>query len=555
MRFAAPALAVLCALVLFTALDRVGFTDEREARDARVARDCVKHREFLTPQAGGDPVFEKPMLAYVPDVVALSLSRSPATRNTPLRSRQVRALGALALVLLTGAIASRRFGTRAGWCSAIALATTLGLPLAARTDGTQVFATLLGWCAAGILGGIAMDPKRGGAGALCVAYGSLAGALLVGGPWSAAWPSCGIALYAALARDRAAWSATRPLAGLAIVTGIALPWYGAQLYLHGASWIARAIWFPYGLDAHGAWFSGPLIALSVLVLSCFPWSVLMPEATRHATAAPDARAAHLWIAFVASALLPVVAHPGVPLSSALPALPAAAMLCGRFMDHVLENPASLSGAVNRAARTLALLGTGGALLLAFAAARLPQAASDVRLLAAAMFLTAWLPLLAVWRSRFRLAVGLLAAPVALGAPVASAFVLPELEGYLNARTVAETMNERSPDTAPLAVFVPPAPSLSYYTKRNIVLLEPALSALQRVRADDGHVYAAFSPASESGIARRAGVPLEILSRTPALVLARIELANGVPSRAMRSDSLGASHEREAPRRAESQGTR
>jgi 4-amino-4-deoxy-L-arabinose transferase-like glycosyltransferase len=521
MRYAAPLLAVLSALILFTALDRPGFTDDRESRDARVARDCIRHHEFLTPQAGADPVFEKPIFAYLPEVVAWSLPRSAAARNAPLRSRQVRALGALALVLLTGSIASRKFGSRAGWCSALALVTMLGVPLAARTDGTQVLAAFLGWCAAGVLSGAALDSRPVRDATLLFAYVSLALALLVGGPLCAIWPCGGIALYAALARSRTAWSRLRPLAGLAIVSGIALPWYGAQLYLHGAGWLARVAWFPYALDAHGAWYGGPLIALSMLVIVCFPWSVLMPEATRHAATEPDARAAHLLIALLASALVPVALHPGVPLSAMLPALPAAAMLCGRFMDHVLEDPALLRAEVARAARTLALLGSGAALLLAFAAARVPEAASDIRLLAAATFLTAWFPLLAAWRSRHRLAIALIALPVALGAPLAAAFVLPDLEGYLSARAVAAAMNDRSPADAPLAVFTAPAPSLNLYAHRNIVRIEPELPALRSLRAEDGLTYAVFSPAIEHDVARRVGVPLEVLQRTPAWLLARV----------------------------------
>jgi len=292
------------------------------------------------------------------------------------------------------------------------------------------------------------------------------------------------------------------------------------LYLHDARWLSHAVWFPYALDAHTAWYGGPLIALSMLVITCFPWSVLMPEATRHAAAEPDARAAHLLIALLACALVPVAVHPGVPLSAALPALPAAAMLCGRFMDHVIEDPERLQAAVARAARTLALLGSGAALLLAFAAVRVPEAASHVRLLAASTFLTSWFPLLAVWRSRHRLATALIALPVALGAPLASAFVLPDLEGYLNARAVATAMNQSSPHDAPLAVFASVPPSLSLYTRRNIVRAEPELASLRALRAEDGRVYAAFSPALERDVTRRIGT-LEVLERTPAWELARL----------------------------------
>ena len=547
MRFAAPTLAILCALVLFTALDRPGFLDDREARDARIARDCIRHREVLTPQAGADPVFEKPMLAYAPEMLARSLHRGAVSRNAPLRSRQIRALAALALVLLTGSFAHRRFGPRAGWCSAFALVTMLGTPLAARTDGTQVFATLLGWCAAGVLWSAALDEQGANGRSLAFAYAALAGAALVGGPLCAVWPVAGLALYAGLARSRAAWSRTRPLAGLVIFTGLVLPWYGAQIYLHGAGWLARPLWFPYGLDGHGAWYGGPLVALSVFVISCFPWSVLMPEATRHAAAEPDARAAHALIAILACALIPVALHPGVPLSAALPALPAAAMLCGRFADHALEHPDALKGAVARAAQTLALLGSGAALLLGLAATRVPEVAGDIRLLAAVTFVTSWLPLLAAWRGAPRFAVALLALPVAALAPLTSLFVLPGLEGWLSARDVAEVMNRRSPATAPLAVFAPPRPSLSFYTNRNIVTVKPELPALAALRAEDGLAYAALPPASEPEIARRLAVPYEVLRRTPSTLLVRLNPAAARDSAAPRDSTALPRASRVAPR--------
>src|SRR5256885_561948 len=49
------------------------------------------------------------------------------------------------LVLVTATVGARQFGARAGWLAAGVLATSLALPMASRTDGTQVIATLLGW--------------------------------------------------------------------------------------------------------------------------------------------------------------------------------------------------------------------------------------------------------------------------------------------------------------------------------------------------------------------------------------------------------------------------
>ena len=43
-RFAPVLLATLCVAVLFTGLDRVGWLDTREARDAQVAREMLRRR-------------------------------------------------------------------------------------------------------------------------------------------------------------------------------------------------------------------------------------------------------------------------------------------------------------------------------------------------------------------------------------------------------------------------------------------------------------------------------------------------------------------------------
>lgn len=558
MRYAPYALAALCALVLFTGLDRVGFTDAREARDARVTHELIANRELITPLYANDTLLEKPVFAYVPEALAAWLSRATGTSGTPVRSRQIRALAALALLFVTASIAKRHFGTRAGWWSALALASTLGLPLAARTDGTQMWATLFGWIGCGALADGVVSPKPPSAAPLLFAYLSLAVVLLVAGPLPALWPLGAVALYATLARDRRLLSRVRPLAGLALLAGVALPWYGAMLDRQGAGFALHAAWFPYGAEGHGPWYTGPLLALSFLVVASYPWSALAPEAMLHAAtwwrfaprrssggagSAPPAAAepatrteqeasafererreesaAHFFIAALVASLVPVALHAGAPLSAALPALPAAAMLCGRLIDHVFEDPTRLARPIARAARMMALVGSAGALLLAVAAQRVPEAAADLRLLAAVLFLTSWLPLLATLRDRPRLAAALMTLPIALGAPITTAFVVPDMEGYLNARVVAVTMDQQAPPLAPLAVIEPPPPSLRLYVRRNLVLTSPSAAAFDDLRAADGLTYFAFPPARESEVARRLGVPLEIVSRNPTLVLARV----------------------------------
>lgn len=554
MRFAPLALAVLCAAVLFTGLERIGYVDEREARDAEVARELIERREVLTPLYAREPHLEKPVLGYVFEALGRWLAP-----GSPLASRTVRAIAALALVLLTGSIAARQFGPRAGVCAAAVLVTTFGLPLATRTDGTQLLGTLLAWVGIAGFADAIFGRPAGRDMRLVAAYGALGAAFVVAGPLAALWPLAGLALYLRLARDRGAWRSVRPLAGLAIVIGFAAPWYVAMADVHQGAFLARAPFFPYGTQPRGPWFLGPALAVGFLVVAAFPWSALLPGAALHAATwwrrgrasraaalmrviglvAPDqplsgqraadpiARerreegAAHFFVACLIAALVPIVFYPGPPLTAALPALPAAAILCGRFLDHALEDPQRLRGPIATAGRMLALIGTVAAIELAWLAPRLREAAPALRLLAVTVLLTSWAPFLADLIGRRRVAAALLLLPVAIGVPVVTLRLLPAIEDYLNTRSVANAMTVASPQRAPLVLLDPAAPSLRLYARRHLVLADSLDRTLREFRAADSLTYVAFRPMREREFARRAGAPLEILMRTPSLVLARL----------------------------------
>jgi 4-amino-4-deoxy-L-arabinose transferase-like glycosyltransferase len=553
MRIAPVALASLCAVVLFTGLGRIGFVDDREARDAEVARELLERREVFVPLYAHEPRFEKPVLAYSFDVLGCWL-----TPGSPRASRRLRAVAAVALVLLTALIGARHFGARAGGGAACVLVTSLGLPLATRTDGTQLLGSLLGWvgCA-----GIADALFGRGAGRdlrLIAACGALGATVVVAGPLPGLWPFAALALYLVLARAHEGWTATRVLCGLAIMAGFALPWYGAMAGLHGWAFIAHAVFFPYGLQPRGAWYSGLVFALPYLAVAGFPWSALLPGAAAHAATwwrrVPPARlqaaraatgpgategtpissvhpvarerreesAAHFFVACLGAALLPMLFYPGPGVSAALPALPAAALLCGRFLDHLFEDSARVRRPLANAVRMLALVGTAMAIACASLAPRLPEAASTLRLLGSLVLVTSWAPLLADLIGRRRIAAALLLLPVAVAAPVVSLALAPALEDHLNARSVASALAVVAPAHAPLAVFGPVPPSLRLYARRNLVDTRSLAEAIAACRAGDGYAYLVFPPSQESRLLRGAPGPAEILLRTPALVLARWE---------------------------------
>ena len=279
MRLAPLILLALCVAVLFMGLTSIGAIDQREARDLQVARELVAAREALTPVLGHETLFEKPLVAYAPDAVAVLLvSKTPV-----VDSRLWRALAATMLVVLTVSIGAQHFGWRAGWCAGGVLATSLAVPLAARTDGTQLLASLLGWIGAAGLADALFGRAAGRDARLVVTYGALAAALVATGLLPALWPLGALALYLALARLEGGWRLAQPLPGLVLMIGLAVPWYGAMAERHGGDFLAHAPFFPYALESRAGWYLGPLLAVSYIVVGFFPWAALLPAALQHAT--------------------------------------------------------------------------------------------------------------------------------------------------------------------------------------------------------------------------------------------------------------------------------
>jgi 4-amino-4-deoxy-L-arabinose transferase-like glycosyltransferase len=543
MRFAPLVFALICLLVLFTGLDRVGFLDWREARDVQVSRELTGRREPLTPLLAHESWLEKPILAYAPDVVAGLIHG-----ETPRNSRLMRALAVLALLLVTASIGGQHFGARAGWIAAGVLATSFATPLAARTDAGQALGALFGWVGCAGFADALFNRRGGRASRLVVAWGALAAALVIAGPLPALWPLGGLALYVLLARPPRGMAAVQPLAGLAVMLGLALPWYGAMIERHGGSFLSRMAFFPYAMDPRGPWYAGPVLMASFLVVGFFPWSALLPGAMLHAAISwraarralagaeappaheseydPIARerheegAAHFFIACTLAALVPIAIYPAPPLSAALTAMPAAALLCARFLDHLFEDARRVAAPLARAVLMLAVVGSAGALLLAAVAPQIREASPELRLLASLLLVTSWAPFLANFVGRRRVAAALIALPVALGVPVVAYRVMPAMEEYLNTRAVAEAMATAAPPSAALVLAEPAPPSLRLYTRRNLVAVDSLASGLYEWRASDSLTYVAFRAEREHEVALAANAPLEIMLRTPAMVLAR-----------------------------------
>lgn len=533
-------LLALLAITLLPGLAAVDALDWREARDAAVARATSENLEWVAPLYAGEPWFEKPLLGYTHEVVATRLLRklvpgAPKELTEAAVSRAVRAAMAAALALLTASIGARCFGMRGGWLGGCALASMLGLPLATRSDGGQLLATLLAWLGTGALLDVVRDRAAFPNLSRMLAYVAFGLAFVAGGPLSGLWPLLGFAFYFFLARQQHGWHEVRPLAGLAIIAGVALPWYGVMTALFGAEFLGRAPWFPYAAETRGAWFAGPLLALSFTIVLSFPWTSLLGASLRDAAmrlrrtphadtpSAPGAdHAAHLVLALMFAAAVPVALYPGPPLTAALPALPAMALLCGRFLDRVLDGDAHPSH-LTAATRLAALMGTAAALLGLTLAAQLHEAAPSLRLLSVALFLACWAPLLADLRGARRLAAALFMLPTLVAVPILFTRVIPQLEPWLNTSEVVQALDHTAPPNAAVLMPEEPPPSFRLLAHRNVVVTSDLRQAAAPLVARDGRVYVVFRPAREREVVQALQEPVEILLRSPSLVLARVLL--------------------------------
>ncbi len=538
MRLAPFVLGAAVLFTLFFGLDTVGYLDVHEARDAEVAEEVVHSREYLTPLFGHEPLYDRPLPGYWPEILA-----HDPVHESPLASRALRAGLAALLVALTAAIGRRHFGRRAGTFAAMVLVSTLVLPLAARVDTAQLLGSLGAWLAVAAFAHalFRIDPAkparpRRAEARIAGAHLALAATALQVGPLAALWPLGGAALYARLANRRDALRAVRPLPALIVILGFAAIWYVPMIERHGLPFLTRVPFFPYGASAAGPWYAGALLTVSLLVAGAFPWSALLPAAFAHAALRwrrsegeeREERASHFFIACLVAALAPIAFYPSPPITAALPATPAVALLCGRFLDHLLEDPERLRGVFARSNLMLGVTGTTVAIAFSLAGARLTALFPALRWLAPFALLSGWAPFVAhFFLRRTAAAAMLLALPVVLGVPLVAWRLLPELEDFLSARSVAEAMNGVSPPRSPLALVDAAPPTLRLYLERNPVRID-RLETLRELGARDGYAYLAFRPSQEKETAVRLASPLEVLLRTPTLVLARTPVGARTP---------------------------
>jgi 4-amino-4-deoxy-L-arabinose transferase-like glycosyltransferase len=497
----------LASLVLLSMdLGRPALNDG-EAMYAEIPREMRVSGDWITPRLNGTREFEKPPLIYW--VIGISQELLGEKESA---ARLWLVLATAATVLLVSAIGRTLYGERAGWLAGLVFATCLGPFIFGRQ--AMIEPLLIFWISLAILSYLRgyVCPTNAASFWPWLMYASIGLATLSKGLLGLGLASTIIGSHVLLSgrlRHLINW---RLLGGLGVVTAIVVPW-------NLAVGLGNPDFFGYFL-IHEHWqrFTGtrfprheflslPVFLILTLVWT-FPWIAIVPQALKRGVnrlfrggwrLSPDLLP-FLWMAMViglfSAARLRLEYY-------ALPAIPAFALLIGKFWDEMLVNGADRPSGracviafgimsvvmMSCALGSYVVLGPGKEAVFKAVAESWPLAGwtSGPEQVAAlerirtpsltAMVLAAGFTSGAVWalvRSRPGVACGFLAAMmVPLFLFVHYGFLV--MEPFMSTRPIAEIV-KRSAGPADVVVVQDPAEymwigGITYYTKRMVHVLK------------------------------------------------------------------------------------
>ena len=366
-------------LMYLLGLGAAPFLDPPEGFHAVIAQTIRTSGDWTTLRVDGVRYFDKPPMLYW--LLAASFGVAGPTEAA---ARLWPALAAIGLAAVTGRIGLILGGPRVGLLSALFTAANMGIFIFGREVKPDLpFILFITLAYAGFI----VAYRGGGRWGLALFYASLGLAALTKDVLGAVAPLLIVALFLWLTRERP-YGTWAPWWGIAILVGVALPWYLAvELRNEGFLWYTV-------VDGHLLNFTrqrvfpdedvplGSLQFLAVTILAFLPWSLAAPWALRRTLRPPwpDANARlwallGLWVVVVVGffTMSPFkLPHYG------LPAFPALAVLAARAWDDCIE---ALPGAATPRVLMVPVLVLFAALTLAFSLAafdRLPMPAGALQ---------------------------------------------------------------------------------------------------------------------------------------------------------------------------------
>lgn len=265
----------LAGVLFLSGLGSVALTDRDEGRNAEAGREMLESGDWITPTFNYEPRFIKPALLYW--LMSASYWAFDANEFT---ARLPSAVFGIGLVTLQYLFLARVRGATVGAFGALMLLLNIEVIILGRqalTDMVLMFFTTLS-AYAFWLGFNGKAPRRHW---LLLSYVAMACGTLDKGPPGFLVPLLGIIPYLTVTKQwRRYWREGLPLGGVTTFLALALPYYAAMLWLHGATYSAQvqAHTVSRFLNPFYGWGGTMLFYVPVLLVGFFPWSPLLAGA-------------------------------------------------------------------------------------------------------------------------------------------------------------------------------------------------------------------------------------------------------------------------------------
>jgi 4-amino-4-deoxy-L-arabinose transferase-like glycosyltransferase len=220
-------LLVLCVLVFWVRLGRIGLIDPDEPFYAVTAQEMVQGNDWVTPKIFGEPQFEKPIFYYW--MVAASFKVFGVNEWA---GRLPSALPATLLVLLVSAFTARVFNRRTGLLAGVVLASGLEYAIMSRLMLTDIVLALF---IAGTLFcyWLAVDDEKHRPRWVILHFVFGGFAMLTKGPVGLVVSLLATAIFSLITKKRHPYRGGALWVGIALYLAIGIPWYVVMTVEHG----------------------------------------------------------------------------------------------------------------------------------------------------------------------------------------------------------------------------------------------------------------------------------------------------------------------------------
>ncbi len=294
---AALFLAAFCLLAFLPGFFQIPPTDRDESRFAQATKQMVESGDYVDIRFQNDVRYKKPVGIYWLQAAAVKAGEAlgvPEARTTIWLYRLPSLIGAIGAVLLTYWAALAFVSRRAAVLAALMLGSSILLGVEARLAKTDAMLLLTSTAALGAMARLYMGERRASAPAApgwalpAIFWTALAGGVLLKGPLILMLVGLTAAALAIFDRSGRWLLKLRPVAGMAWMALLVLPWFVAILTRSGDSFLTESLVkdlfakVASGQETHGA---PPGYYLLLF------WVTFWPAAPLAALAAPAAWAA------------------------------------------------------------------------------------------------------------------------------------------------------------------------------------------------------------------------------------------------------------------------